>query len=174
MSALKENKICIASVSGAHGVRGDLKIRVYLDYAGDIADYSPLFLENGDVFPLRKVLRSLPSSVVASVEGVTDRDQALKLRGERIYVLRDQLPETESNTYYHTDLIGLAVCTEDGADVGKIKYVHDYGAGPLLEVFEPATHKSVLVPFRDEAVPTVELGSHVVINKIYLEDLYEA
>lgn len=168
----KTNKVCIASISGAQGVRGDLKIRVYLEDPCDIADFSPLFFEDGSEFHI-KVLRVLPGGVIASAQTVQDRDEALKLRGEKLYVLREQLPAVEDDTYYHTDLIGLAVQNEQGTEVGTVKYVHDYGAGPLLEVFDSSTCKSVLVPFRGEAVPLVELSSHLVIKDVYLTDLYE-
>ena len=172
MSVLSQSKVCIASISGAQGIKGDLKVRVYLNNPSDISNYSPLFFEDGAEFHI-KVVRSLPGSIIASALTVKDRDEALKLRGAKLYVLRDQLPPVEDNTYYHADLIGLLVQSEQGEDVGIVKYVHDYGAGPLLEVFDPLTCKSVLVPFREEAVPVVELGSRVVIKDAYLSDLYQ-
>jgi 16S rRNA processing protein RimM len=172
MPGSKRNKICIASISGAHGVRGDLKIRVYLNNPSDIEQYTPIFFEDGSEFPLHKVIRSLPSSVIASAKTVKDRDEALRLRGEKLYVMREQLPELESDTYYHTDLIGLPVENDKGTVVGMVKYIHDYGAGPILEVFDPSTYKSVLVPFRNESVPIVDLA-RVVIREQYLTDLYE-
>lgn len=173
MSLSKENRVCIASIAGAQGIRGDLKVRVYLDDPNDIRHYSPLFLEDGSEFPLIKVLRSLPSWVIVSVPTIKDRETALNLRGEKLYVRRDQLPDLESNTYYHTDLIGLCVQNEEGAVVGTVKYVHDYGAGPILEVFDPTTSKSALVPFQDASVPFIDLDSHLVVRDEYLTDLYE-
>lgn len=173
MSLSKENRVCIASISGAHGVRGDVKLRVYLDNPADISQYFPLLFEDGSEFPVTKVIRSLPSSVIVSVKNIHDRDAVLKLRGENLYVARDQLPLLEDNTYYHTDLIGLSVQNEHGKMVGKVKYVHDHGAGPILEIFDPATYKSALVPFQDAAVPFIDVKSHLVVLEQYLTDLYE-
>lgn len=154
-------------------MRGEVKLRVYLDNPADISQYSPLFFEDGSEFPVTKVIRSLPSSVIVSVKTIHDRDDALKLRGENLYVTRDQLPPVEDNTYYHTDLIGLAVQNEHGKTVGKVKYVHDHGAGSILEIFDPATYKSALVPFQDAAVPFIDVTSHLVVLDHYLSDLYE-
>ncbi|HCI48603.1 MAG: 16S rRNA processing protein RimM [Alphaproteobacteria bacterium RIFCSPLOWO2_01_FULL_45_8] len=168
----KNNKVCVASISGAQGIRGELKIRVYLDTPSDIGIYSPLFFEDGSEFSL-KVIRSLANAVIASTPTIKDRDQALKLRGEKLYVRRDQLPAVDADTYYHTDLMGLPVQNESGTVVGVIKYVDDYGAGTVLEVFDPVTCRSVLVPFQDASVPFIDLDSHMVIKDQYLTDLYE-
>lgn len=173
MPLSKENRVCIASISGPHGVRGDLKLRVYLDSPSDIRHYSPIFFEDGSEFPLVKIIQSLHSSVIVSVKTVHDRDEALRLRGENLYIKRDQLPVLEDNTYYHTDLIGLSVHNEHGKEVGKVKYVHDHGAGCILEIFDTSTYKSVLVPFQDAAVPFIDLKSHIVVLDQYLTELYE-
>jgi 16S rRNA processing protein RimM len=170
----KKGNICIGTISGPHGVRGALKIRMYLDDPGDIAQYTPICFQNGSVFSLKKVIQVLPSSVIVSVHNLNDRDAALALRGENLYIARDQLPEIDDKTYYHTDLIGLSVQNEAGKIVGKVKYVHDYGAGPLLEIFEEKTAKSILVPFQDVSVPEVNLDKGIIlVLDVYLQDLYQ-
>lgn len=173
MSRSEKHKVCIGTISNAHGIRGDLKIRLYLTNPHDITSYSPLFLGDGSEFPLKKVLTFLSSGVIVSTKTLKDRDEALKMRGEKLYVDRAQLPDLDDNSYYHTDLIGLSVQNERGQEVGLVKYVHDYGAGPVLEIVDPATQESALVPFQDEAVPVVQLGSHLVVKDQYLTDLYQ-
>lgn len=174
MDMSKQENICIATISGPHGIQGHLKIQVHLDVPGDIAEYDPILFQDGSTFSLKKVIRCLPRAVIVSVQGVMDRDAALALRGEKLYITRDQLPEVEEEDYYHTDLIGLSVLNEKGCEIGLVKHVHDYGAGPILEISDPKTHKSILVPFRKDAVPEVSLKSKkLVVMDSYLQDLCE-
>ena len=68
------------------------------------------------------------------------------LKGLRLYAPRDRLPALPEDEFYHADLIGLAVFDAGGAEVGRIKAVHDHGAGDLLEVARPGKPEA-LVPF---------------------------
>lgn len=169
---LPEKMLCIASISSAHGIKGHLKVRTFLENPSDIDQYKDLLFEDGGSFCIQKVLRVDKGSVIVTVKGVTDRNQAEALKGKRLFIPREQLPNLEEDTYYHTDLINLDVEDEQGRTVGKVKYVHDYGAGPVLEVYDLHTQKSALVPFRDEAVPSVSLAKGiVVVQSAYLKDL---
>jgi len=169
---LPEKKLCIASVSSAHGIKGHLKIRTFLADPESILDYKDLYFEDGSLFSIKKILRINKGSVIAVVDGISDRNKAEEYKGKNLYIDRERLPRLEEDTFYHTDLINLAVHDKSGNVVGFIKHVHDYGAGPLLEVCDSETHKSVLVPFRSEAVPHVYLEQgYVVIAPAYLEDL---
>lgn len=169
---LPEKKLCIASISSAHGIRGHLKVRTFLSDPQDIDQYKELFFEDGQPFCIKKILQVNKGSVLIVAVGVTDRNQAEALKGKKLFIDRDQLPDLEDDTYYHADLVNLEVHNEHGEKVGHVKYVHDYGAGPILEVYTPETQKSVLVPFRDEAVPSVCMDTRVVVvQSIYLKDL---
>lgn len=97
-----------------------------------------------------------PDVLLAQIDGITDRDAAEALRGLRLYIPRSRLPELEAETYYHADLIGLAVVTLTGEDFGTVRSVQDYGAGELLEIERP-DHTTLFLPFNHAAVPEVSL-----------------
>ena len=106
--------------------------------------------------------------IIAKLAGIADRDRAETLRGLRLYLPRAALPPPGEDEFYYADLIGLAAMLEDGAPVGKIIAVHDFGAGDMLEIArEGSVHggQPVLVPFTRAAVPVVDLaGRRVVID----------
>jgi 16S rRNA processing protein RimM len=155
--------VCVAQVATAHGVRGALKLRCFTEAPDGAAAYGPLCDERGrELFSVRVVGRA-PGGVIAEVEGIRDRDAALALRGTRLYVPRERLPEPEEGEFYHEDLVGLAARTPEGEPLGRVTAVHDFGAGELLEV-ELASGGSELVPFTHEAVPDIDLaGGHVTV-----------
>lgn len=59
-------------------------------------------------------------TIVARIEGIDDRDVAVKLIGEQIAVKRSQLPSLEEGHYYWVDLEGLRVETRDGVQLGTV------------------------------------------------------
>jgi 16S rRNA processing protein RimM len=101
--------------------------------------------------------------LLAQIDGVTDRDQAEKLKGTELYVPRALLPATGADEFYHADLVGLEVRLTDGSRFGTVRAVHDFGAGDSLEIERAAGE--VLVPFTRAAVPTVDVaGGFIVLD----------
>ncbi len=163
MAARGDTRLCLGAIAGAHGVRGDVRLKTFTEDPLDIAAYGPLSSEDGKRrFEIAK-LREAKDHVVATVAGIATREEALALKGTRLYVDRDRLPEPEDeDTWYHADLIGLEARLEDGSALGVIKAVQDYGAGDLLEIELTAGGTPVLIPFTSETVPTVDISAGTV------------
>jgi 16S rRNA processing protein RimM len=106
--------------------------------------------------------RPTKGGIIARAKEVETREQAEALRGLRLYIPRDVLPEPEEDEFYVTDLIGLAVVTPEGEALGRVKSVQDFGAGDLLEI-EPPEGASWWLPFTREAVPEVRIAEGLVV-----------
>jgi 16S rRNA processing protein RimM len=164
MDAPLKHGVLLGHIAGAHGVRGEVLIKSYTAAPEDIAAYGPLADETGTRAFSIKVLRLTAKGVVARLDGVADRAAAEALKGLRLYVERDKLPDTRANEFYHTDLIGLAAVTPEGNPIGEVVALHNYGAGDLLEVRLSSSHETEFVPFTSEFVPDVDIaGGRVVI-----------
>ncbi len=128
----------------------------------DVASYGPVTDEAGRRFDL-SVVGTAGGAVLARIAGVADRDAAEALRGVRLYVPRDVLPEPEPDEYYHADLVGLRAVLADGTEIGTVAAVDDYGAGDVVEIARPDA-RPILLPFTAEAVPEIDLaGGRIVI-----------
>ena len=88
--------------------------------------------------------------------------RAEALRGLKLYIPRDSLPEPEEDEFYLADLIGLFVETAEGEALGTVKAVQDFGAGDLLEI-QPRAGATWWLPFTREAVPEVRLAQGKLI-----------
>lgn len=153
--------VLVGVIAGAHGVRGAVRVKSFTDAPESVAAYGPLFDESGERrFDLRLV-GSTKGGVIAQLSGVSDRNAAEALRGQRLYVPRQALPETDEEEFYHADLIGLRAVDETGEEIGRITAVHNFGAGDMLEI-RPRGGKSVMVPFTKPAVPTVSITNGMV------------
>jgi 16S rRNA processing protein RimM len=157
-----EPRICIGVITGAQGVRGAVRIKSFTALPEDVAAYGPVADETGArSFTLRAVGRA-KGVVIATISGVADRDAAERLKGVRLYVAREKLPAPGEEEYYHADLIGLAAVLQDGTVLGRVRAVHEYGAGDSIEVLRD-DGDTVLVPFTRAAVPKVDLAAGLVV-----------
>ena len=151
-------RVCLGLVTGPHGVKGAVRIKSFTDVAEDIARYGPLSDQSGrHRFDVR-ILGIAKGVVIARLSGVEDRGQAEGLRGVRLYLPRSALPQTEAEEYYHADLIGLEAVLGDGTPVGRVRAIHDFGAGDTLELVRPDA-PPIMVPFTRAVVPIIELGA---------------
>lgn len=159
-------RVLLGRIVAAHGIRGELVIETFTAVPEDIAAYGPLQSADGARSFELKVLRRHPKGgVVARVAGVADRNGAEALRKTELYALRSDLPEAEEGEYYYADLIGLRVEDANGATLGKVISVQNYGAGDLLEIRLDGVAATELVPFTDTFVPTVDVaGGRVVVE----------
>jgi 16S rRNA processing protein RimM len=108
--------------------------------------------------------REAKGHLVATLKGVTTREEAERLNGVELYVARDKLPATDDDEYYHTDLIGLAAVTTADEPLGRVVAIHNFGAGDIIEI-APPHGPTLLLPFTNAVVPTVDLaGGRVVIE----------
>ncbi len=161
--AMTERKLCVAVVTGAHGVRGAVRLKSFTAEPEAVADYRPLTDRTGArTFELTLTGRA-KDALVARIAGVDDRDAAQALRGTELYIERDLLgaPEDEDE-FYQADLIGLTAETEDGAVYGTVRAVQNFGAGDLLEV-DLQGGGSVLLPFNRTLVPLVDLEAGRIV-----------
>lgn len=157
--------ICVGAITGVHGVRGVLTIRPFTERAGDITAYGPLHSKDGKKSFAIQIIGSKKGVLLARIDGISDRTAAEALKGLELYVPRTELPETEDDSWYRADLIGLDVRDSTGASLGVIEAVQNFGAGDLLEIRMTASVETVLLPFTRQIVPLVDMaGGFVTID----------
>ena len=159
----RDPRICVARVGAAHGVRGEVKLWPFTEDPMAVIDYGPLTSKDGArQFEVVRA-RIAKDHLIAALKGIATRDDAERVNGIELYIPRDRLPPTEAGEYYHADLIGLRAIDSAGAEIGKVLAIHNFGAGDIIEI-TPARGPTLLLPFNDAVVPTVDLdGGFVVI-----------
>jgi len=137
--------VTLAAVVGAHGVAGEVRLKVF-------ADTLSAFTSFNDGKLTLKSLRPTPQGAIARFAEVPDRNAAEALRGTALTVPRSALPALGEGEYYHADLIGLTAVSEAGDPLGSIVAVENFGAGDVIEIERP-DGKTFMIPMRPEAVP---------------------
>ena len=154
--------VCVGAVTGARGLKGEVRIKSFTADPKGIADYGDVFEENGERSYQIRVTGLAKGQVLARLSGVDDRDAADAEKGTRLYVPKSALPDPEEDEFYFSDLIGLRADLVNGENMGSVKEVHDFGAGAILEV-TGTDHGIVMVPFTKAVVPEVDLTQGRVV-----------
>ena len=142
--------VTLAAIAGAHGVRGEVRLKVFGEGAEALRAFS-VFGAGGRKLTLKSV-RPANQGAVATFAEVTDRSGAEALRGTLLTVPRSALPPLGEGEYYHHDLLGLPCVSTDGQAIGHVAAVENFGAGDILEIEKPGG-KRFMVPMNARAVP---------------------
>lgn len=150
-------------ITGAHGVRGEVKVKTFTADPRALTRYGELSDLSGTrayKLAMRGEARGL---AIARLEGVDTRDAAEALKGVELWVSRDKLPKPKRGEVYIADLVGLDAVTEAGEPVGRVARVLNYGAGDVLEIERPAAD-SLLLPFAAPMVGDIDVaGGRIVV-----------
>jgi 16S rRNA processing protein RimM len=168
-----DKRIALGVVSGARGVRGEVRIMTYTERPEDISAYGPLTDETGKRRFEIVSATAAKNGVVARIAGIDDRKAAEALKGLGLYVDRSALPQPEADSWYHCDLIGLAAEAPDGTKIGTVEAVQNFGAGDLLEIAFTGRRATELVPLTEAFVPVVDIAAGRVVVALP-ENFFEA
>ena len=150
-------RVALAAVAGAHGIKGELRLKLFADSVESLARHPRLFVGGRELALLD--VKDGGKTAIARFQGVSDRSAAEALRGQLVEIDRDALPPLEEGEYYHADLIGLPCVDGYGQPLGMVVSVDNFGAGDLLEVERPNGQRS-LIPFRE---PVARLENERII-----------
>jgi 16S rRNA processing protein RimM len=142
-------RVCIGKIAGPHGIKGLVKIKAYCDDRSLLENDTPLFIaETGAQTLCGKITfkNSTGKYLLATIDGIKDRTDAENMDRSKLWVERDVLPDTDDDEIYIEDMIGLRVESPDGAHVGTIKALENYGASDLLEI-TLLSGQDIMIPY---------------------------
>ena len=160
---MTEKRVALAAVAGAHGVKGEVRLKLFSDSIASLTQHAKVFV--GGVERRLLGIRDGGKTAVARFEGIADRTAVEALRGQLVEVDRADLPPLEEGEFYHADVLGLPCVDRDGQAVGIVAAVENFGAGDLIEVELPNGRRS-LIPFRDGVADLQE--SRIVLDCEFL------
>ncbi len=147
-------------------MRGQVKLWTFTEDPFAVKRYGPLSSKDGaQQFEVTDA-REAKGHLVATLKGVTTRNEAERLNGLELYVARDKLPATEHDEYYHADLIGLEAVSTAGEPLGHVAAIHNFGAGDIIEIALPQGAPSLLLPFSNAVVPIVDIANGRVVIEL--------
>jgi 16S rRNA processing protein RimM len=152
--------MALGYISAVHGIKGWVKVHSWTRPLEAILEYQPWLLGE-DKTPVKIVDgRKQGKGLAALLPGFQDREQAVTLVGKQIFVRRDQLPATQADEYYWSDLEGLDVHTTEGQVLGRVERLMETGANDVLVIRGNREH---LIPFiQGQYVKRVDLEARLI------------
>jgi 16S rRNA processing protein RimM len=166
----QRRRILIGQIGPPHGVRGDVFVHSYAAVPEDIATYGPLTDTSGNRQLTIKALKTAGQRLVARFDTIGTREAAEALRGLQLYIDRSQLPEAAPGEWYQADLVGLSVVDLSGTTLGRVAAIVNFGAGDLVEIQPAAGGDTVLLPFTDDYVPTIDVAGGQLVVVMPVDD----
>jgi 16S rRNA processing protein RimM len=162
--------VLMAAIVGAQGLKGEVRVKCFARVPQNLGGYGPLHDAGGRPFTLASMRAGTKGEWVAAFAEVRDRTAAEGLKGVKLFANRADLPETPADEFYHTDLIGLKAAGPDGAEVGTVVAVHNFGAGDILEI-AGRDGRDILLAFTKDNVPAIDvaLGRMTVVEPDEIE-----
>jgi 16S rRNA processing protein RimM len=152
------DRILVGRFGAAHGIGGEVRLNSFTSVPEAIAAYKPLLDSSGTRQFSIIALRPLRDTMfIARLAGVADRASASALANTPLYVPRESLPRAAKDEYYLADLIGLAALTGTGERFGCVVDVLNFGGGDILEIARVGGGETLLLPFKKEIFPHVDL-----------------
>lgn len=144
-------------VRAPYGLKGWIKVQPFTQEIEGLLDYPQWWVGKEGDWRMHRVQESAVqgATVVARLDGITDRDLAMELKGRDIAVPRAAMPDSGRGEYYWNDLLGLRVFDKNGACLGQVQRILETGANSVLVV---RGAKEILIPFIQDAIVEVDVA----------------
>lgn len=156
----------IAQITAAHGIRGEVKLRCFLENPSDITRYTPLTNKAGKLFT-PTITGQQQETLIVRFAHVADRNAAELLRGVELYAPLAQLPAKKDDEFFGAELVGLKAILEDGSIYGTVIAMHNFGAGDIIEI--QTMDDAVMLPFKAPFVGKITGGKIEITLPDYIE-----
>jgi 16S rRNA processing protein RimM len=167
--------ILVGHILDAQGIRGLVKIKPYSKDPGALFSAPHVWLVKPPEMAassrpyIVKTAKEHSGHMLLALDGISDRDQALVLKGSEVYVSRADFPDEDPGSFYWVDLIGLPVQNLEGQSLGVVAELMDNGAQSILCVRTAEQKEDRLIPFIDSVIQTVNKNADDPDRKIIVD-----
>ncbi|MFZ2620089.1 MAG: ribosome maturation factor RimM [Alphaproteobacteria bacterium] len=128
----KDGFVCLGFIAGAHGIKGELRLKSDTANPTDIGAYGQLLCEDGRTISISKARLGPRNSVLAKCENIPDRTAAETYQGQYLYIARSALPASDAP--YYADLYHMPVVDSHGQPCGRVVNTFHNGAHDVVEI----------------------------------------
>ncbi len=160
MTPSPKGYMAVGRIVGAHGVHGEIKVRILTDFPERFTPGALLYLENESF--QREVVSARPHKgmLLIKLSGFQNRTAVEPLRGKHLFIAREEAMPLEEDEYYEDELVGLMVETVEGDLLGELMEVMWTGANEVYIVRGP--RGEILIPAIAQVVQDVDLDQGIM------------
>lgn len=161
----KDKLLLVGKITGVHGIHGEIKIIPYGDC--DKKSWKKIYLSRGKHNLICEVTANRPhkDAILASIEGYNDRNRASELIGYDVFVEKTSLPVLPKGEYYHFQLEGMEIITDDGKKIGVVAGVISTGSNDVY-VVKDSSGKELLIPATADVIQKIDVGAGKIVIRL--------
>lgn len=166
---MSDKLFTVGKIVNTHGIRGELKIVPQTDFPERFEKGSELVIETpaGQRIPVQvEASRIHKTMVLVKFKQFNDINECEKYKGSMLKVEEKYLAELDEDEYYYHEIIGCAVVTEEGQELGTITEILSPGANDVWVVKPPKGKELLLLPVIDEVVLDVDVTGKKVLVRL--------
>ena len=163
----KKNLIEIGSFVGAHGIKGEVKLKSFTEIPENIFSFREIFIESYENPVKLKLIRKLKQTFVCKIENIETRTDAENFKGLKLFITRKSLPKLTNEEFYHSDLLNFEVYNLNKKSFGKVISLDDFGAGLLVEVKK--NNKKFYLPMGKTFLKKIDYKNRQIILELDLD-----
>lgn len=150
--------IALGFLRRAHGVQGEIVMDVLTDFPERVKAGRKVYV--GDERQLYWIAsaRSTVRHMLIRLRGIDTPEDAVAVRNKYVYIRPEEMPALPEGTYYHHQIIGMAVIDEAGAPVGELTEVLQTGANDVYMVRD-AAGAEILLPAIEDVIINIDLAA---------------
>lgn len=165
-----EAMLVIGRIVGVHGVRGEIKMAIYSDRPEEIPKLLRVYFDTDPTpHPIERARRNGMQAIL-KLEGFDSREEAETLRGTPVRIQASQLKARDEDTFYHYQLLGLSVYTEDGASIGTLSEIIETGEVDVYVVRDESGRDQLFPALKDVVLEIDPAADRVVVRPLEYED----
>ncbi len=156
--------LAVGRILRPHGVRGEVRVAILTDYPERLPQHETLYLgDDHRPYPVEGV-RFHQGVALVKLSGCDDRNEAEELRGQLVQIPADDAVPLEEGEYYHFQLLGVRVSSDQGEELGRIAEVLDTGANDVYVIHGP--RGTLLLPAITDVVLELDLETQTMVVAI--------
>ncbi len=156
-----EDYLMVGVISNTHGVRGEVKVYPTTDDVNRFKKLKEIYMGD-EKAPLHiQSVKFQKNMVILGFKEFTTLNEVEGLRNKELFVDRAHAVKLQKDEYFISDLIGMKVVTDEGADLGELTDVMTTGANDVY-VVKTTDCKEVLLPAIKECVLNVDMNERVM------------
>ena len=158
-----ERYVIVGKLGKSYGIHGWLKVQSFTTPHENLLGYNPWYIDKQNQWvPLDLTgVKDIGNVFIAKINHVDSPEQAKYYTNLSIAIHQSQLPALAEGEYYWKDLTGLTVHTTTGTCLGKVDYIFDSGAHPIIVVNGEKEH---LIPYiKDQFIVSINIAQQNIV-----------
>lgn len=154
--------LVIGKLRRSHGVRGEIVMEVFTDFPERIRKGVVVYIGEEHLPKRIRSRRPHIEGLLIGLDGITTPEEAGSHRNLFVYVRTNDRPKLDEGEFYHHQILGMRVVSDEGEQLGILREILETGANDVFLV-ETSNHREILIPGTPEFVKEINVGKGEIL-----------